>query len=545
MSEENGQGAGLELEMDEAGTALIATVAPQARAAPIDEAWLRARVEALGYGELRYLPTAATLLLSHYNAGRPVAALRLAECVDASLDIQISRDGMEATLDITPAQGGAPITKNQVLAALAEKGITEGICLDAVNQAIGAGKATGLPIARGRPPVHGADGHFESLVPDMRARVPRVKESGQIDYRDLGEIQVVHAGDPLMLRHRATTGTPGANVLGAPIPPRPGKEVMYAPQLGGVAPSPDNPDLLQATQTGQPVVVKDGVIVEPVFTLPAVNMASGNIHFDGSVVIRGDVGAGMTVKASGDIEVGGVVENAHLEAGGSIVIKGGALGSIDQKGGSEYTLRCGHNFQAAYAQKVRIEAGDSIFIDDMAMQCELTAGHHIKVGKGKRGHIIGGRAQAMLSIVARVLGAPNRIATHCHIGVSPSLQKEARELAEQRDALETQLLEISKLLDFASHNPGRLHPEMIDKARQTAAAHSDDIARLRQAEQALADRIALAQEARVVAEETLHEGVEVHVGSQRYRVVGDHGAGQIRMGSAGLELAALNAGDTP
>lgn len=541
MSATNRQGAGLDLRLDETGTALIATLVPQADAAPIDADWLRARVEALGYGELRYLATAATLLLNHYHAGRPVAALRLAERVDASLAIHVTRDGMEATLDIFPAQGGAPITKNQVLAALAEQGITEGICLEAINQAIAAGAANGLCIARGRAPVHGADGYFECLVPEMRARVPRIKASGQIDYRDLGEIQVVHAGDPLMLRHRASAGTPGTTVLGTTIPARPGKEVMYAPQLTGVAPSPDNPDLLQATQTGQPVVVKDGVIVEPVFTLPAVNMASGNIHFDGSVVIRGDVSAGMCVKASGDIEVGGVVENAQLEAGGSIIIKGGALGSIDPKNSNLYTLRCGHDFQAAYAQKVRIEAGHAILIDDMAMQCDLTAGHHIRVGKGKRGHIIGGRAEAMLSITARVLGAPNRIATHCHIGISPALQKEARELAAQRDGLESQLLEVSKLLDFAHQHPDRLRPELLQKARQTAASLAAEIARLREQEQALQAQIALAQDARVVAEEILHEGVEVHAGNLRYRVVGEHGAGQILMGTNGLELVALSA----
>ena len=242
MSEKNGQGAGLELQMDEAGTALIATVTPQAQAAPIDEAWLRARIETLGYGALRYLPTAATLLLSHYNSGRPVAALRLAECVDASLDIQISRDGMEATLDIIPPQGGAPITKNQVLAALAEKGITEGICLDAINQAIAAGKAAAVPIARGRPPIHGEDGHFESLLPEMRARVPRVKESGQVDYRDLGEIQVVHAGDPLMLRHRATTGTPGATARqGSDVRPPTHRRSPQPRQPGPAASHPNRP----------------------------------------------------------------------------------------------------------------------------------------------------------------------------------------------------------------------------------------------------------------------------------------------------------------
>ncbi len=535
------RGAGLTLQADESGTALLASVEPVADAGSVDEDWLRQQVEALGYGQFRYLPEAATLLLGHYNAGRAVAALRLAEAVDAQLEIQVSKDAMEAALDITPAQGGSPVSKTQVLAALAEKGITEGILLDEINQAIAAGEARGLVIARGRPPEHGQDGYFESLIPAARDRKPRLTQSGQIDYRDMGDILVVHPDDPLMRRHRATPGTPGATVLGNPIPPRPGKDVMYATKLQGVSIAQGDPDLLLASQTGQPVQLKDGMMVEPVFSLPAVNMASGNVNFDGSVVIKGDVSAGMTVKASGDIEVGGVVENAHLEAGGSIHVKGGVLGAIDQKSGADYSIRCAHDFHAAYAQKARVEAGDSIFIDDMAMQCELTAGQHVKVGKAKRGHIIGGRIQAMLSITARVLGAPNHIATHCHIGVNPSLQKQARELAGQRDTQENQLLEISKLLEFARQHPERLRPEMVAKARQTAANLSAEIARLRDEEKALADQIALAQGARVLAEETLHEGVEVYLGSLHYKVVGDHGAGQVALGDGALELSAPQA----
>lgn len=533
------QGAGLSLQRDESGTALLATLEPSEKAAPIDEEWLLHEIAAAGCADWRYLGNAATLLLGHYNAGRGVAALRLAETVDAQLKISIGQEGMVAVLDITPAQGGAHVTKNQVLAALASQGITEGILLDAINGAIAAEEANSLIIAQGNLPEHGHDGYFETLVPEARERRPRLTSAGQIDYRDMGDIQVVHPGDPLMRRHRATPGLPGCTVQGMPVAPRPGRDVMFATKLSGVEISAEDPDLLCSTLTGQPVLIKDGMLVEPVFTLAAVNMASGNINFDGSVVIKGDVSAGMSVKASGDIEVGGVVESAHLEAGGSIVIKGGVLGAIDQKSGAEFAIRCAQEFHAAYAQKARIEAGDSIFIDDMAMQCELTAGNHVKVGKGRRGHIIGGQVRAMLSITARVLGAPNRISTRCQIGVNPGLYKQARELAAERDQLENQLLEVSKLLDFARHHPERLRPGMEDKARQTAAALSASILHLREEENQIAAQLALAQSARVVAEESLHEGVEVQFGNLAYRVAGDHGSGQILLGDGCLELVGL------
>jgi hypothetical protein len=45
----------------------------------------------------------------------------------------------------------------------------------------------------------------------------------------------------------------------------------------------------------------------------------------------------------------------------------------------------------------------------------------------------------------------------------------------------------------------------------------------------------------VNAQQALYEGVEVTMGSQRYRVVGEHGACAVGLGPAGLELINLEA----
>lgn len=543
MADERIQGAGLNLRLDPEAKALIASVEPVSASAPIDEAWLRMRIAELGYEHLRYLPSAAMVLLGKYNSGAPVAALRLAECVDASLELTLSSDALSALLNITPAQGGTPVSKEDILRELAGKGILEGVELDAINQAIAAGAAIDLVVARGRTPVHGEDGYLEKLLPEVRERVPRVDETGRIDYRDLGEIAVVHPGEHLMLRHPATLGMPGLSLLGQPIAARPGKDLMFAPNLSGVSVAPDNPNLLQAEIVGQPVQVAGGVIVEPVFSVGVVSTASGNIDFDGSVLIKGDVLSGMTVRASGDIEVGGMVEAATLVAGGSIVIKGGVVGSLGRKesrDGGEHFIRCGVSFSAAYAQQARIDAGDSIFIDDTVMQCELTAVNHILVGNKRRGHIIGGKAQATLSIKGKVLGSPNRGATRFDIGVDPAMHKLTQEMARNRDGKETQLLEISKLIDFATQHPERIKPGMLEKARASAAAISAEIAAAREEEQAMENKIQLAQQSRVIAEEALYEGVEVFMGNLRYRVAGEHGSGAIGLGKGGLGLFSLD-----
>ncbi|MFA7293178.1 MAG: FapA family protein [Rhodocyclaceae bacterium] len=540
MADELIRGAGLNFRFDPEAKALIASVEPMLASAPVDESWLRAHLVALGYDKLRYLPPAAMILLAKYNAGAPVAALRLAECVDATLELTISTDGLSALLTIVPAQGGTPVSKEDILRELATLGVLDGVDLVAINQAIADGAADSLVVAHGRSPVHGEDGWLEKLLPEVRDRAPRMDESGRIDYRDLGEIFVVHPGDRLMLRHPASDGVPGLSLLGQPIPARPGKDIMYAPNLTGVSCAPENPNLLLAAMAGQPVQVANGMIVEPVFSVTTVNTASGNIDFDGSVVIKDDIAAGMTVRASGDIEVGGMVEAATLEAGGSIVIKGGVVGSLGRPDAHEQTIRCAGSFSAAYLQQAKIEAGDSIFIDDTAMQCELIAVNHILVGNKRRGHIIGGRAQATLSIKGKVLGSPNRVTTRFEIGVDPTLHKQALEIAKNRDDRENQLLEISKLLDFASHHPERIKPGMVEKARASAHALNDDIAAMRAEEQALERKIELSQQSRVIAEEAIYEGVEVYLGKQRYRVAGEHGPAAVAMGKGGLGLRAID-----
>jgi uncharacterized protein len=531
------RGAGLSFSLDAEGKGLLATVNPEASSRPVDEAWLRARLDELGYGSLRYLAPAATRLLASYNSGKAFS-VRLAERADAVSHIVVSPDALQAQLFLEAAQGGAAISIDQVLAALAESGVTWGVDHAAIQAAVAAGAADGVIVARGRAPESGSDGNLESLLPEVRSRTPRIDESGLTDYRDLGAILTVHPGDSLMRRHPATLGVDGLNLRGDTLPAAPGREAMFSANLKGTASAADDPNLLLAAIAGQPVEARGGMVVEPVYTVQDVDTGTGNIDFDGSVVIQGDVAAGMTVHASGDIEIGGTAEAASLEAGGNIVIKGGVLGNPGQSG--EYRIRCGGSFSAAFAQKAIIDAGDSIFIDDAAMQCELTANNHVRVGGKKRGHVVGGVARATLSVAAKVLGSDNRTRTRVEIGVNPGMHKVLLDMAKQRDERETALLEVSKLLDFAGKNPGRLPGTKVDQARATAARLAEDIAAMRGEQELLTQKIELSQAAQVVVQATAHEGVEVQMGNRSFRVSGEQGPSTIRLVADCLALVPLH-----
>ena len=543
MDNDRPTGPALTLTLDEATRALSASVAPDARFPRVDAMWLRSRLEAAGYGKLQIRPEPIKHLIARYNAGEAVPPIEIAHCVDASLELVVALDGLTARLNLVPPKGGKPATESDLRALLASEGVVEGVLDEAIADAIAAGKAEDLVIARGREPVAGEDGQLESLLPETRERVPSVHPSGRTDYRDLGEVLVVHAGDALMRRHPPTNGTEGLSVCARPVPAKPGRNVVFAAGLRGVAPAADDPDLLVASTDGQPLKVRGGIMVEPVFTVDAVNMATGNIVFDGTVRVRNDVQAGMTVRATGDIEIGGAVENATLEAGGNIVVRGGVVGSLGAKGAAKDTnahaIRCEGSFSATYAQQARICAGDSIFIDDLVMQSQLEAANHVRVGHERRGHIVGGLTRAGLSVHARVIGAPNRIRTEIEIGSDPALARAVQDKASARDQRENKLLEIGKLLTLADRSPGKIAAEIIARAEETAATLSTEIETLRGEEEGLRHHLMLVQQARVNAESAMYEGCVIAMGENTLRIPHDRGPSTVRLADQKLGVFPL------
>lgn len=540
---------GLSFNFDPGSRSLVATYAPEAGEVPptVDLPWLENHLGELGHGALRRNPAALGVLADNIKAARPVAALAVAEAIDARAEVSVAPDKMAAFLSVAPPQGGSPIDDGAIRRALMQQGVVAGIKEEVIAQALAQGQMESVLVAEGRLPVHGEDGRIDTLVPEIRNRVPQLNEKGLMDYRNLGEILTVQAGEAVMQRIPATPGVAGETVSGAVIPAVAGKEAMFSPNLTGVTPSPEDPNTLAAAITGQPVRTRDGIIVEPTYTVDEVTINSGNIAFDGAVTVKGDVQAGMTIKTSGDIEIGGTVEAAILIAGGNIVIKGGAIGARGRKDaqGKEIPsyIQCTGSFTATYVQQATVEAGDSIFIDDVAMQSNLTATNQIVVGHKQRGHIIGGRLQATLMVKAKVIGSAAHIATRIDIGLDPRLRAQQQRLTAHRAQIEEQLAQVVKLQELAARMPERVPLETLKRARITRESLLRTVARLGEEEALLQEQLRLSQSATVVAEQAVFEGTEVRCGQLHYAVVGDkpHGL-QVRIGEGVLEADPLARG---
>jgi uncharacterized protein (DUF342 family) len=319
---------------------LLVSIEPVVGCPQLDVDALHSVLCQAGYEKWFFLEESLAMLVVRYNALVEVLEVPVAERRDAAFSLEISADSMLAWVNFVPAYGGTAAAPEQVFAALADAGVTYGIDQAAVLSLCSMALPERVAVARGVAAENGRDTRFELLAADTRDRVPQVDEHGLIDFRDLGAIPLVVAEQPLMRRIPPTDGVDGQNVRGEILEALPGRSEGFAENLIGAYVANDDANLLRAVFNGQPVRCANGVMVEQVLHVRNVNVASGNITFDGTVHVDGEVLPGMKVHATGDIIVTGVIDGAELEAGGDIRVGGGIIAQsrVRAGGGGGSTL---------------------------------------------------------------------------------------------------------------------------------------------------------------------------------------------------------------
>lgn len=523
------QESGLDYFIEGASRKLKARYTPVATKADLDVDGLKLSLAESAFGALHVEEGALDNLVRKYQEADEPFEMVIGEERDGEFHIDLAPNLMSVHLRLSPPRGGAAVEKAAVLAHLAQHGVVYGVLEDNIDTAIRCGNVDDMVVAKGSSPVDGTDGMFNLLAPQASERKPALTEDGIANFRELGSVTTVKEGEPLMRRVPPTEGEPGVNVLGQIVPPKAGKAVAFAAHLDGAAVTSDDPDLLAATITGQPVIVTDGVRVDPVMTIDSVDMASGNIHFEGTVVVRHDVQAGMTIEATGDIQIGGTLEAANLIAGGNVQIAGGAIGhGSGTKATSEAIsrVRCGGSLHARFVQNSHIEAEDSIYIDEVAMQSELRATNQIIIGKDNsaKGHLIGGKAAASLLVKAQTLGAPSYVKTLVEVGVNSHLHEELAGVIKELENKAQAQGNVNKLLALFQANPRKANPEVVSKAQKARSKLLEEIDQLLATREALTHQISLAENSRAIASRMVYVGTLIHIGHRVYEVREDQEA---------------------
>lgn len=399
----------------------------------LDADKLRSLLEEAGYGDCSISESRFREFLDQAREGA-TDRLPLAELRDGEARVRISEDRLTAWLMVTPPAGGRALAFSDAEDIIRDAGVEYGYDSDAARAAVHQPDGDEQVIARGRPPEHGMDAWFESLIPEFTERRPQIDERERADFRELGGVLTVEENQALIRRHPPTEGTPGTDVQGRAIRPEPGKPKPFKGRMKGVEIDAEDPDLLRASTSGQPIWENETVMVSPTLDLENIDLSVGNIDFNGTVRVRGDIAYGMRVRARDDLHVGGSVEGAFLEAGRSVLVRGGVIGQR-RRGDAEFNARIqsGGWVQARFLEHVQVRADAEVLIRDMAAHCDIAAGERIAVGaKGTRhGHLLGGRYESWLVIRALQLGGPAAVDTQLRVGNLFELKKHIRALGRR------------------------------------------------------------------------------------------------------------------
>ncbi|MGR6781868.1 DUF342 domain-containing protein [Moritella viscosa] len=352
------------------------------------------------------------------RAGEEEFIFILAERNNCKIDISLSEDSMQAEMNLTAAWGDNQISIDDILAELTSSNIHLGIDKQKIAEqltqlsSLSPGEQIKIIVAEGQFPINGKDAELKRQVSLARERLlqPQIQADGNVDMRNLGEINMVKNNDVLIEKIPADDGTKGFNLLGKELLPKSGKDAKL--QAGpGTRIDPNNPLRLLATMTGQAVEVRGVLQIDDMLTIKNVDIGTGHITFKGSILITGDVDAEMIVKSSGDITVMGFVDSATLEAAGDVIVNKGILGrQLTNKSNNQQLatkIKAQGQIRAQFVQYSELTAVGDITITKQLLHSVTHTQGKLTVSDGfnRNGDIIGGTVNADNGIVVVSIGA--------------------------------------------------------------------------------------------------------------------------------------------
>ena len=337
--------------------------------------------------------------------------------------VTIAPNKMEASVRFyPPSVQGFKLEKDDIYADMHTAGVNFGIDSDVVDSFLQKRiYCTDIVMAVGQPVRHGTDASIEYFFKtDLKAR-PTLNEDGSVDFFNLNTMNHVKAGDLLARLTREDPGDYGVNVCGEKVKPRDVKRLKL--RYGRNVYVNEDHTEAYCEVNGHVTLVDDKIFVSDVYVAENVDNATGDINYEGTVKISGNVCSNFTVRAKGNIEIMGVVEGATLEAGGDITIARGVNGK------GKAVLKAGGNIISKYIENAEVTAKG--FVEtEVILHATVMAGTEVNVG-GKKGLISGSTVCATNLISAKTMGSQMGADTVLELGVNPAVKVRYQELQEQ------------------------------------------------------------------------------------------------------------------
>lgn len=451
--------------------------------------------------------------------------------------VSLSFDKMKAMIKIyPPSTGGRECTREDIESALRMKKVTYGIDESVIDNVLNNRQyGVSYEVAHGTPPRQGSDAKIEYFFNTDPKVKPALREDGTVDYYDLNLVSQCGEGELLAVLTPADLGEMGSNVIGERLKPK--DVVKLALKHGPNTELNEEKTELRSTVQGHVKLVDGSVVVSNILELDNVDTSTGNIEYDGAVVVKGNVSNNFSIKAQGNIDVKGVVEGAYLESGGNIVIARGINGMNKGK------LVAEGNIISKFLENCTVVAGGYIETEAV-IQSHVQAKTEVHV-IGKKATINGGTVCATNLISAKNVGNQMGTPTSIIVGVDPTVIERSNQVRKELDEAKKNLNKILPILDTmkkkllsgapAQADEKKYMTQLIETARylkQTVDTRNDELVRLN----VVLDE---ATNARVKVSGVLHPGVTVTISELTMRVDKEYQFCQIKKRDGAIKVDSL------
>ena len=415
------------------------------------------------------------------------------------ISIELSKDEMKAILVFNT--NNKKIDKDTLYLHLFKAGIIYGVNEEAVNMITkGICKDNQLVIANGTPPEIGEDGRYEFFFRTDVTKKPIIQEDGTVDYRNIDWMENVAKDQKIAYYHEATDGKEGRTVTGKALPTKRGKELRMLAGKGFEL-LPDKKTYVSA-KSGKIEFVDDKIMITDLLELEDVTISTGDIHFDGSVHVKGNVGKGVHIKAEKDIVVDGFVEGAILDAHGDIVLKKGCNASGSGQ------ISCSGDLMAKFLEGAIIYSQGTVKIN-YCMNCDIHAEKAIEVN----GMIAGGTSYAGGGITAGDIGNYTGLKTTVQAGKNDKFYKMEAQLNGKIHGVEEELKMLQRTFEDFQRFPVEIrntHPVYL-KLEDSIYNKKTEHEKLLEQKMSMEKQKELFDEAVIVIRKTLYEGTYVEI----------------------------------
>lgn len=309
---------------------------------------------------------------------------------EAELDMALSMDNMVLYLNkFSQAKGS--VKRIEVSDFIREaKALNVNVNLDKMKVSCEralklAENGEGLPpefiLCKGEHSVDGKNGEIDYIYRRKKHKLAEDKD-GRVDFRKRSSNDIVLKGQPIIRIIDPIPGKSGINLLGEELPVNNGVAVDVTP--GDGVRFDEKRKVFYAEYEGMPLLENQILKVNSSYMVNGdVNFKTGDINFDGNVIVKGNVEGGAHVEATRDVSVEGYIQNGSVTAGGKIVVGKGI------KTGKNREVRSRVEITSEYIENSTVVCFGSVNVRQSIVNSEVSAGGLVNCKEG-RGVLVGG-----------------------------------------------------------------------------------------------------------------------------------------------------------